>query len=141
MNNNNFNDIFVSFNDIRDVVKAFSDVEMVNPTLSVTYIPQTEYASGRKRGNDNGSQEPSSFYDGQVVFKAQFNGLSSDFTLDGLFENVTELAESFGELIGIDEMAVDAGNRQYRAEYYKISAAKVVVSRVTEDDPAKFGVS
>ena len=140
-NNSNRADVYANFDDIRDAVTAFGEIELVNPNWSVKYITQTEYASGRKGGNQNGLQEPSSFHDGQVVFKADFNGLSSEFTLDGLFDKITELAGTFGEVIGVAEMNVDAGNRQYRAEYYKITAAQQVLSMVTEKNPGTFGVS
>ena len=114
---------------------------MVYPNCSAQYITQTEYASSRKAGNSNGDQGPTSFHDGQIIIVAKFEGLSSEFTLDGLYDRVVSIATSFGQLIGIMELDVDAGNRQYRAEYCKITDALRVIETVTEDHPANFGVS
>lgn len=137
--NSNYTDVFFSFDDIRDAAQAEGDLEVVNPNWSIVYMSQTEYVSGRKGGT--GSQEKSSFHDGQLVLVAQFKGLNSEQTLDGVFNMITTLAKDFGEVIGVREMDVDGGNRQYRVEYYKISAAKRVISRMTEESPAKLGVS
>lgn len=88
-----------------------------------------------------GLQNPTSFYDGQAYFVAVFQGSSSESSLEGLFEEVTELAKQFGDVIGVAEMDVDAGNRQYRIEWYSISASKEAIKAVTADSPHKFGVS
>lgn len=139
MNNSNYTNVWICFNDIRDAVTAFGEIELVNPNWSAHYITQTEYVSGMKVAG-NGLQEPSSFHDGQLVFVARFTGLNNEFTVDGLYDIVTELAKKFGDIIGVREMDVEGTVQEFRVEFCQISAAKRILSRMTEESPAVSGV-
>ena len=133
--------LFISFDDTRHAHSAKAEIDMVNYNWNAVYISQTEYTSGKKASLANGIQEVTSFHDGQVLFVAQFGGLSSDFSVDGLFDAVYAMAVSFGEVLGFREMESEAGNWNFRAEYYKISEAKTVINSITKAHPAGSGVS
>lgn len=131
--------IYVCYNDIRDAAQAFDVVQMINPNLEAFYISQTEYASSRL----NGTQETTSYYDGQVIFTARFSGLSSDLApaISALHNAVKELAAAHGDVLVIDELEAEVGCFEFRVEFNRITDAKNVISKVTEDSPHKIGVS
>ena len=132
--------LFICFHDIRDAKDAFEQIETVNTNWSPIYISQTEYAMAKKMASC-GTDDKTAFYDGQVVFTAQFEGLSSEFQVDDLFDNIHELAKEAGEVLAFAEMEGEAGQWKFRAEYYNIEAAKEVVTKITNAKPARIGVS
>lgn len=129
--------VFVCFDDTRDAAASFDQVGMVNSTWNAVYIHQAEYASAKKDGEAD-TDEKTSYHDGQVVLVCSFNGLSSDFTLSGLEDEVRMLAQSFGDLLAFREFESDGGKWRYRAEYHKISAAKEAMGSIKGH---KIGVS
>lgn len=80
-------------------------------------------------------------YDGQVIFAAQFEGDSVTSKQTGLYDEVRSLAGKYGELLEMSESKVSHGAWEFRAEYYKISAAKKAVEDLTEATPASIQVS
>lgn len=120
--------VFLNFDDIRDAGTARDDVSMVNPAWNITYISQVEFAGGKKHAQ-TGTRETTSYHDGQVVFTAEFEGITSDLktSLDTIFDEVHELAKASGEVLAFTELDVEGGKSQFRAEYFKISVAKKVL--------------
>ena len=132
--------VFLKFDDIRDAAAAFEQIHAVNTTWTPKYINQTEYAASQKEGNV-GTLEKTSFHDGQVVFVAHFEGLTSDFSLDGLFDEVEKLAKSFGDVLAFAESDAEGNDWHFRAEYYKISEALGVIATTTKENPVSIEVS
>ena len=132
--------VFICFNDLRHAKEAFEQIQVVNPNWSGTYISQTEYASVKK-SCDNGTQEVStSFHDGQVIFVLSFAGRSTEFKLDGLYDQVRNFAKTFGEVVAFSELDSEGITWKFRAEFYMISIAKEVLDNVTKSNPSQLGV-
>lgn len=104
-------------------------------------MSQTEYAVTKDVSRRHGTDDKTSFFDGQVIFKAHFGGLTREITLERLFGEVQELAHSSGELLAFTEMDAEGGVWRFRAEYYKISDAKHVVETITKAKAKEIGVS
>lgn len=132
-------DMFFAFNDLRDASAAFQEIHMINTNVNVAYVAQPEYFASSGCGNGEGP--PSSYFDGQVVFRAQFEGLTSEMEVRHLFDEIQELAKTYGELLAFMEQQCGGTTLQFRAEYYKISDAKGVVGTLTKMQPKQLGVS
>lgn len=130
---------FCSFNDIRDVETAFSDVDMVNANWTTTYITQTEFASAVTV--DGGSpHEKTSFHDGQVIFAVSFEGPTSEFNANAACDAVRKVAEAAGEVRAFAEIPAQYPRLEFRVEYYKISNAKEVLKTALKSNPNVVGV-
>lgn len=114
---------------------------MTNPEWSVQCITQAEYASGE---DSSGKVAPSSCFDGQVQFVATFNGLTKDFhNMTGTAHDaVMDVAKSFGEISAhkSNPHAVCPAV-EFRVEYFKISAAKTALKKLTKESPETKDVS
>lgn len=110
---------------------------MINTNTNVEYVAQPEYfaSSGFGKG------QPSSYFDGQVMFHAQFEGMANEMEARNLFHEVQELAKSCGDLLAFAERGCEGSTLQFRAEYFKISVAKHVVGNLTKVQPKYLGVS
>ena len=129
--------VFICFDDTRDAGLSFEQIQTVNTTWNAVYISQTEYASAKSIG----TQELTSFHDGQVIFAARFKGLTSEFGVNGLIDAVQHLAGQFGDVLAFAEMDSEAGYWSFRVEYYKISVANHVIATLTAASPRSVGVS
>ena len=133
--------MFLAFDDMRDAANAIEDVAHVNPACVICYIPQTEYACGTKAVESHGIQEPTSFYDGQVILLAKY-GFGEDHEAQGLYEYVKGTATQFGAIVGVNEKIISGNVRHYHIEFFKISDAKFMADSVTESEqPGRFEVT
>lgn len=136
-----FFNLFICFHDIRDAKMANEQLQAVNPNWTAHFTNQPEYAYAKKTANGTGSSDATSFYDGQVIFTAQYEGLSSEFSHHHLLEDVRKLAASYGDVLAVADEDGKAGDREFRVEYYSIKTAKNVVQKVSKLNPAHVGVS
>jgi hypothetical protein len=115
------------FDDVRHTQEVQEYIEMAQlNSLEFTYVTQMDFGKAVNTNTDNSkSEQKSNWYDGQVSFVAIFDGPTSAFKTDGAKETVRDFAEKFGEVRAFaqNEMA-DMPNLEYRAEYFRISAAK-----------------
>ena len=129
--------MYFAFDDIRDAQAAFQEINLINTKVDVAYVNHGEYALS----NTHGQGSPTSFFDGQIVYHAHFEGLTSEMDAQHLSKEVCELAQSRGELLAFADIECSGGNRQFRVEYYKISVAKHVIETLTRASPKQLGVS
>ncbi|CAK3942856.1 hypothetical protein MYCFIDRAFT_82251 [Lecanosticta acicola] len=127
-----FISIYICFDDVADAAQAISDIEVVPGAQDwvPSYITQTEYAA--KLPFDSGIQ--TSFFDGQVVFAAGFQGILTAVDASYLPGKVRAFAEDFGEILAFD---VNAGSDavDFRIEFTKISVARSALGLVTTAQP------
>ena len=112
----------------------------MNTNWNPIHTSQVEYAFAKKSAEHNSQNDGTSFYDGQVIFTAQFGGLPSEYEHENLFHQVQVFAAKYGDLLAIEQMDVE-GDMQIHAEYYSIKAAKSVVAATPKDNPTRLGVS
>jgi len=130
---------FYSFDDLSEAAQAVEDAEIVNPMWNVKHITQAEYAGAP---TTHGTQDATSFYDGQLVFVATFDGLTSEFNAAGATDAVFELAQSFGRVYVFTEIQTATyPHLEFRCEYYKISSATAALEKATKEFPVVAGVS
>ena len=129
---------FYSFDDLLAAAEAIGEAELVNAKWQVGYITQAEYAGAP---STHGTQEATSFYDGQLVFVATFDGMTAEFNPTEAAEAVLKLAKRFGDVhVFNDVQTASYPNLQYRCEYFKISAAKAALRKATKESPLVVGV-
>ncbi|KAK3715367.1 hypothetical protein LTR37_007095 [Vermiconidia calcicola] len=135
----NFITVFTAFDDIRDAEAALEDIQMFDTRLNCTYITQTEYAATKDSDYRGTIDHSTKFHDGQVVFIANFKGLTSEMNVQNLYDIIYHLAMKFGNLIGIVEIESEGGSFEFRAEYMKISSGKAALGEITKAKPANVG--
>ena len=136
--------LYLSFDDIRNAAKSLEQAITVDSTCKPSYITQPEYAYGKKLGEDRGKQEPTSFYDGQLILEADFRGHPSEIIphSEGLAVTVTKVAKSFGPIISIVELASEKKTiRKWRVEFRRLSDADFMALSVVKDEEAQHKVS
>ena len=133
--------VFTAFDDIRDAETALEEIQMFDTRLVCTYITQTEYAATKDSDYRGTIDHSTKFHDGQVVFIANFKGLTSEMNVQNLYDIIYHLAVKFGDLIGIVEIESEGGSFEFRAEYMKISSGKAALGEITKAKPANVGVS
>lgn len=117
----------------------------------VSLITQTEYAnaptnqySNEKYANDPTNQygiEKSLYHDGQVIFSASFDGPTAECDLSTAEKTVHDLAIKFGEMRAFTKVTTEWPMLEFRAEYYRIGAAKDLINSASKDDPLVANVS
>lgn len=137
--------VYVSFDSVRSAATAAANVNMVETTADVEYVSQSEFAGAQKEhAVQHGAKTAgivSSFYDGQVIFYAKFDGHVSACKPDGLEDQIRSLAQQYGEILALGEMDAKEGMARFRVEFYSIAAAKKLVKELTIEKPADVGVS
>jgi len=131
--------LFYCFDDVEDAKRSVEEVELVNAQMSGGFITQAEYAGAP---STHGTQDATSFYDGQLVWVATFDGLTSEFNAGGAADAVVELAQRFGKVYVFAEIQTATyPHLEFRCEYNKISAAKTALEKATKQSPIIVGVS
>ena len=136
--------MYCAFDDLRRVAAAFEQVHMVESTADVSYVTQPEVGAAQKDKFANHGVEPSVpsfFYDGQVMFYAQFDGPVTTSKADGLENKMMAFAQQFGELLSFGELDAKNGMARFRAEYHSIKTSQKVLKKCTIASPADVDVS
>lgn len=135
---------YICFDDTRRAARARDVVNTVDTTADLTYVTQPEFAASQKdaqlKGGPTAPITPSSFYDGQVMFHAKFDGPVTSCKPDGLEDRIRLRTKKYGEIVAFGELDAKDGMARFRVEFHSIKAAKEVVKETTAN-PADIGVS
>ena len=118
--------MYICFNDVRDAAAAFEQIQKIDPTIIVVYITQTEFANAK----ENGTEEPTSFNDGQVLWIANYLGKSktAESPAADIFDAIVKEARGFGDIRSVAEVGAQSGCLEFRMEFYRINEAKGLVA-------------
>ncbi len=130
--------IVFRFDDIRDAAKTIDDVTMVDTRWAAVYITQQEYEAAVKQ---RGHGRETHFYDGQVVFVARPAGEGVHLDHACLYDEIVSLVKRFGRVLIIAPADIVKGTWNVRAEYMRISDAKMAIETLTKHAPEELTVS
>lgn len=103
------------------------DVHAYAPgSWEVKYIQQTEFAAAvAGAGSPHIRQSGMSFFDGQFMLVAKFQGHLADIKTDDVADAVRRLAESHGGVLAFAEVSLPgSSDLKFRVEFYQLSAAR-----------------
>ncbi|KXS96730.1 hypothetical protein AC578_9020 [Pseudocercospora eumusae] len=113
--------VYMRFDHVNDAEQAENDVSMVNQAWVVKHVTQTEYAAAQ----GTGSRNDTSFFDGQLLFVAVFNGNLNEIKTGHVIKTVKNLAAHFGEVLAFNEgIQTTSTEWHFRVEYARISDAR-----------------
>lgn len=119
---------YVRFADIRDSDKAYLTIRTHRREWNVQYILPKQFAL--KFHPEKLRLSPVSEYEGQVLVRAEYTGVSKFFDAVTAGHRIKEELDKFGDVIAFQMGVVKDSVAAYRAEYSNVNTVDNAVSRL-----------
>lgn len=116
--------MYLCFDDVRQAASAIDEVLMARNHWETEFVSFNEYSQGAGH-----------FFDGQVIFTAEFVGQISQVDTEDAHFAVQNAINKFGDVLAQSEIGQSSNKMQYRVEYYQISSAHKAIAELSGQTP------